>query len=285
MATVVVMMTISSLVTVAMLLLLAVLFAPQLSNTLWNTDVTQQSLYGTSAAIQNAQAIIDLTSTVHVIQASDQQSILESIGAREILINAREADLKATEDAIKNSIIATQTAQVLVNEQQRTQAAINFSETQSTFNLQSTIIAIEATSTQLALNTAPEPTEVIEERPFALRDDSGAFPYSITDCDWQGLAGTVYDLQGEPIATGTFQIRILGGDTEHLVPLSENLGIDDEYHWAIQLEDEVSDLSYFVRLEDEDGNALSQMIKITFESSCTKNLAIVNFNQIQTLED
>lgn len=285
MATVVVMMTISSLVTVAMLLLLAVLFAPQLSNTLWNTDVTQQSLYGTSAAIQNAQAIIDLTSTVHVIQASDQQSILESLGAREILIDAREADLKATEDAIKNSIIATQTAQVLVNEQQRTQAAVNYSETQSAVNLQSTIIAIEATSTQLALNTAPEPTEVIEERPFVLRDDSGAFPYSITDCNWQGMAGTVYDLQGEPIATGTFQIRILGGETEHLVPLGENLGIDDEYHWAIQLADEISDLSYFVRLEDEDGNALSQMIKITFESSCTKNLAIVNFNQIQTLED
>lgn len=277
-------MIIASLGTIALMLLLAILFAPQLSNAIWKTDATQQALYGTSAAVQNAQIIVDITSTALRIQGEDQQTLLDELTEREALLDTREGDLIATDEAITAGIIATQTAEVIVNEQQRTQAAIYYSETQSAINQQSTIIAIQATSTQLALDTRPQATPTGESRPFDLREPETYTAYSIINCNWQGVAGTVYDQQNTPMDEASLQIRILGADTDTIVMVGNDLGLIDR-NWAIKLDDEVSNNAYFLRLEDLEGNAVSPMVRLTFESSCDANLAIVNFIQTQALDE
>jgi len=276
-------MIITCLVTFASLLLFALMFGSQLSNMLWKTDLTQQALYGTAAAVQNAQIVVDMTSTVLSIQANDQQKLLDTLNQRELVMDGREADLGATEEAITASIYATQTASVLVNEQQRTQAAINYSETQSAINQQSTLIAIEATSTQLALDNPSQPTAIpIEKRPFDVNGETQFVPYSVINCNWQGLAGTIYDAPSTPTSRTTLQVRVLGDEVDKIVTVGDNLGLDEAYNWAIQVDDTAIDAIYFLRLEDANGVAISPMVRVTFEASCNKNLAVVNFTQIQS---
>jgi hypothetical protein len=91
-----------------MMLLFALIFAPQLSNALWGTNATQNALYGTSAAVYNAQIIVDQTSTSLAKLSADQQATLA-------LFSAREADMNATQAALSAAIIATQTSEVRLN--------------------------------------------------------------------------------------------------------------------------------------------------------------------------
>ena len=276
---------ITFLATSALLLLFALMFAPQLSNALWNTDLTQQALYGTSAAVGNAQTIVDMTSTALSLQSSDQQQLIETMTQRDLLLSAREADLNATEDTIQANIVATQTADVVINEQQRTQAAVNFSTTQLAINQQSTLVALEATSTQKALESRPDATPTADERPFVVGGDVIFRSHPDGACNWQGVAGQIIYLEGSQIDIDTLQIRLLYGDTDRTVQVGDNLGLDESYDWAVQISDAVNKETYFLRLESLAGDALSPMVQVTFTESCTANLAIINLSQVQALDN
>lgn len=267
--------------TSALLLFFAFMFAPQLSNVLWNTDLTQHALYGTSAAVNNAQIIVDMTSTALAIQADDQQELIETMTQRDALLNAREADLGATDEAITASIFATQTAEIIVNEQQRTQAAINYSETQSSINQQSTVIAIQATSTQLALEDHPPATPTHDSRPFILYDTVQLMAHPEANCNWQGIAGTVFDLQNIAIEDNIYQVRLLSTGDDVVIGIGDNLGLGDSYTWAIRVSNIPNDEIYFLRLETLTGEAISPMARVIFTNSCEENLAVVNFTQVR----
>jgi hypothetical protein len=267
--------------TSALLLFFAFIFAPQLSNALWNTDMTQQALYGTSATVNNAQVIVDMTSTALAIQANDQHDLLETMTQRNALLNARESDLIATDEAIMTSIHATQTAEILVNEQQRTQAAVNYRETQSSINQQSTLIAIQATATQLALEDRPQVTPTADSRPFILREEAQLIPHPEADCNWQGIAGMVFDLQNAPTGDSIYQVRLLSTGEDVVVGVGDNQGLGDSYNWAVRVSSNPNSDVYFLRLETLAGAALSPMARVIFTNSCNENLAIVNFVQIK----
>ncbi len=266
--------------TTALLSLFAFMFAPQLSNALWNTDLTQQALYGTSAAVNNAQIIVDITSTALVTTADAQQNIAETMTQRDAQQNAREADLVATDEAITLSIFATQTADIVFNEQQRTQAAINFNETQSANNQQSTLIAIQATSTQLTLEDRPLVTATAETRPFGIQDEAQLIAHPDNNCNWQGVAGTVFDSQDVPTGNDQFQVRVLSSGEDVVVPVGDNLELGDSYNWAIRVSNIPNSDIYFLRLETLAGEAISPMARVIFNNSCQENLAVVNFAQI-----
>lgn len=266
--------------TVAILLLFAFMFAPQLSNLLWNTDATQNALHGTSAAVQNAQIIVDMTSTALAVVGSGQQDLIDEMAQREARLDAREADLIATDEGITASIFATQTADVVANEQQRTQAAINYNETQSAINQQSTLIAIQATSTQLALDNRAQATPTPENRPFELRDEVQFISHPDSTCTWQGVAGSVTNMQNSLTGQGVLQVRVLSDGIDAIVLIGDNLGLGDAYNWAIQLSNEVNQQTYFLRLETVTSEPLSPMVNVTFNRLCDQNLAVVNFVQI-----
>lgn len=266
--------------TTALLSLFAFMFAPQLSNALWNTDLTQQALYGTSAAVNNAQIIVDITSTALVITADAQQNIAETMIQRDAEQNAREANLVATDEAITLAIYATETADIIINEQQRTQAAISYSETQSANNQQSTLIAIQATSTQLTLEDRPTVSPTAETRPFGIRDEAQLIAHPDNNCNWQGVAGTVFDSQDLPTGTDQFQVRVLSSAEDVVVTVGDNLQLDDSYNWAIRVSNLPNNDIYFLRLETLAGEAVSPMARVIFNNSCEENLAVVNFEQV-----
>lgn len=265
--------------TSAMLLFFAFIFSPQLSNMLWDTDLTQQALYGTSAAVNNAQIIVDLTSTAIFIKSKDQQEIFETLTQRDTLLNAYEADLVATDEAITASLLATQTAEIIVNEQQRTQAAINYSETQSAVNQQSTVIAIQATSTQLALEARPTDNPTSDTRPFIITEEAQLMAHPDGNCNWQGVAGTVFDLQNIPTGDDIFQVRLLSTGEDVVSIVGDNLDLGESYNWAMRIGNQPNGDIYFLRLETLAGEAISPMARVIFSNSCDENLAVINFSQ------
>ena len=269
--------------TSALLLFFAFIFAPQLSNALWKTDATQLALYGTSAAVNNAQIIVDITSTALTVHENNQQNLIETMIQRDTLLSTREAGLIATDEAITASINATQTAQIIANEQQRTQAAINYNETQSAINQQSTLVGIQATSTQLALEARPQPTQTTdatEVRPFELADEAKLMAHPDGNCNWQGIAGTVLNLQDSPTGDNLYQVRLLSTAEDIVAVVGNNLDLGDTYNWAIEISDTISSDIYFLRLETLTGDALSPMARVIFNDACDGNLAVVNFKQV-----
>ncbi len=267
--------------TAAMLLFFALIFAPQLSNAIWNTDATQNSLYGTSAAVQNAQTILDLTSTELVNQASNQRDRISTLESEQALLSAQAADLELTSSALQDDIIATQTAEVLANAMQRTQAAIDFNETQIAINQQSTLLASQATQTQQALSAAADitPTNTLEPRPFRIRDEVAYTSHPDDLCDWQGITGQVLNLEETLTGEAIVQVRILSTDEETTVTVGNNLDLGDDYNWAIQLGDDLTNNVYFLRLETITGDILSPMARVVFDGTCDNNLAIIIFAQ------
>jgi len=265
--------------TTAMLLFFAIMFAPQLSNALWNTDATQSSLYGTSAAVQNAQIIVDMTSTALQVELRDQRDRISTLESEQAILSARSADLDATDSAFTSAIVATQTAEVLVNEMQRTQAAIAFNETQIAINQQATLIAGQATQTQQALSSGSIPTVTPTPRPFSLRGEVDYLAHPDGICDWQGIAGSVVNLDNTLTGTAILQIRVLSTDDELTVTVSDNLGLDASYNWAVELGDVLTTNVYFLRLETITGDILSPMARVVFDGTCDNNLAIVRFAQ------
>ena len=271
--------------TTAMLLFFAMMFAPQLSNALWNTDATQHALYGTSAAVQNAQIIVDMTSTALQVERREQRDRISTLESEQAILSARSADLEATDSAIRSAIVATQTAEVLVNEMQRTQAAIAFNETQIAINQQATLIAGQATQTQQALSSNTVPTATETPRPFSLLGEVAYQAHPNENCDWQGIAGSVVNLEDTLTGTAILQIRVLSTDDEMTVIVGDNLGLDVSLNWAIELGDTLTTNVYFLRLETITGDILSPMARVVFDGTCDNNLAVVRFAQGQGLGD
>ena len=267
-----------------MLLFFAFLFAPQFSNALWNTDATQISLYGTSAAVQNAQIIVDLTSTELVKQAIGQRDRISTLESEEAVLSALEADLNVTGAALESAIFATQTAEVVANSMQRTQAAIDYEETQIAFNQQSTRNAAQATQTQQALSAQSEvvfPTNTEEPRPFRI-DGIEYTAHPDSNCDTQIIAGRVLNLDDDLTGDDIMQVRVLSADGDLTVTVGDNLELDDTYNWAIEVNDTLTGDVYFFRLETIPGDSLSPMERVIFDGTCEQNLAIVTFAQGQS---
>jgi|GEM_PF-2003796 len=272
--------------TSALLLFFAFIFAPQLSNALWNTDLTQQALYGTSAAVNNAQIIVDITSTSLILQARDHQNMVETMTERDIRLNAYEAGLALTDEAMTTAVFATQTAVIVINEQQRTQAAIDYGATQAAINQQTTLIALQATSTQLALDARPTETPLpsstptSETRPFDMIEEVQLIAHPDGICNWQGIAGSVFDLENEPVGEDIYQVRLLSTSEDVVAVVGDNLDLGDSYNWAIRVGNVVNSDIYFLRLETVLGDALSPMVRVIFNDSCDENLAVINFSQV-----
>lgn len=263
--------------TVAMMLLFALIFAPQLSNALWGTNATQNALYGTSAAVYNAQIIVDQTSTALARLSSEQQATLA-------LLSAREADINATQAAISAAIIATQTSEVRLNEAQRTQAALNYSSTQSAINQQATLIGVQATLTQQALEQRPQAIATESSNySFSLREDIVLSKHPNQACNWQGFGGQVLNMESKATGANLLQVHVFNGDMD----LTTRVGTDPSFGldsgWSLKVAEAINGERYFVRLETVNGEQLSPLMDVIFTGNCEQNLAMVNFQQILPL--
>ncbi len=97
-------------------------------------------------------------------------------------------------------------------------------------------------------------------------------------CDWAGIAGEVFDIKGNH-KLGLIIHVYGGGIDERLV--SGSATAYGASGWERSVGNKPSSGLFHVQLEASDGTLLSAVVDVQMIPSCSKNLALVNFVQVQ----
>jgi len=97
-------------------------------------------------------------------------------------------------------------------------------------------------------------------------------------CNWMGIAGEVFDLEGNPVAPGQYVVHIWdsGIDQRAVVgdaPAYGPSGYEQFLFDAPRVQD------HSVQLETSNGTAVSQVYRVQTRASCNQNLVWFNFVQ------
>lgn len=138
--------------------------------------------------------------------------------------------------------------------------------------------------------TQPTPTrDLSASAPFILQGDPVAVASSMfhadTTCDWMGVGGNVYDMQGRPVFGLMVKIGgYLGGksvkEMTTLTGLARAYG-ESGYEFKLGDKPVASNNSLWIQLFDQAQIPISE--KITFDTygECNKNLILINFKQVR----
>jgi hypothetical protein len=103
-------------------------------------------------------------------------------------------------------------------------------------------------------------------------------------CNWMGIAGQAFDMQGRPIPGITVQVSgpMYGKDIQFL-SMTGSANWYGEGGYEIFLSDKPMDTmgEFEIRLVDQLGRGLSPKFKFNTSSDCEKNLVVMNFKQIK----
>ncbi len=131
-----------------------------------------------------------------------------------------------------------------------------------------------------APNFTPQPTEPPPSPyPFQLRNDAVTYlpnVYNTAQCAWQGIAGQVFDLNGQPLAQ--IRIHVYGSGVDTFASSGSNTLVGPS-GWEIGVSNTVNSNSYLVELQTEQGTIISPPVTVTFSTDCNRNVALVNFEQ------
>lgn len=146
------------------------------------------------------------------------------------------------------------------------------------------------TFTPTPSETPAEPTPTIPPPPppfpFDLRNNEVMFLANFANtagCAWQGIAGQVFDMAGNPL-TIPLRIHVFGGPDN--LDRYVDTGSNSNYGaagWEQPLGNTVNSGVYFVQLESTGGTPISDVVQVSFASDCQRNLALVNFIQNRPL--
>jgi hypothetical protein len=115
--------------------------------------------------------------------------------------------------------------------------------------------------------------------PFDLKDNQIIFTQNFANaagCAWQGLGGQVFDVNGQPL-TG-IRVHVFGNGIDQFTASGTNT-LYGASGWEIPLGNTVSLNSYIVELQTPQGTIISPQVTVSFPADCTRNLALVNFQQ------
>jgi hypothetical protein len=130
----------------------------------------------------------------------------------------------------------------------------------------------------------PVPTNTFTPSPFDFILRDGRITYTKYDltpnigCDWAGIGGRVYDLDGDHIRG--MVVHVWGEGIDHRVTTGDYPAYG-ESGWEQYINDEPVDNVYRVQLEYSNGDIASDEIRVRTKDSCNQNLAIVIFDQVQ----
>jgi hypothetical protein len=105
--------------------------------------------------------------------------------------------------------------------------------------------------------------------------------FNTLGCAWQGIGGQVFDLQGQEVPRGNYQVRVFGGGAETVVGVGTNSLYGLASGWEVQVASGVNSNTYFVRLETINNTPISEDVQVGFGNNCAANLALVNFVQLR----
>lgn len=138
----------------------------------------------------------------------------------------------------------------------------------------------------------PEPTEVTPEAtatgpPFALQAGAPVLTPNIAndlECDWMGVGGQVFDLEGDPVTElGVHLEGEIGGqpiEMDSLTGSAQQLG-PAGYLFNVSDHPIASSETLWLQLNDTAGVPLSDPIYLTTSDSCDENFVLVNWKQVR----
>jgi hypothetical protein len=140
------------------------------------------------------------------------------------------------------------------------------------------------TFTPTRTNT-PEPTSTFTRAPFDFVLKNGTITYVSYDkvikninCKWGGMGGQVLGLNNQGV--DGLRIHVTGGGIDETV-VSGGAPVYGKGGWERSVNNAPSSGLFNVQLEKADGTDLSAVIAVQLIDTCEKNLALVNFQQIQ----
>ena len=115
--------------------------------------------------------------------------------------------------------------------------------------------------------------------PFVLKDNQVIYTMNFANtaqCAWQGIGGQVFDLNGQPL--GQMRVHVFGQGVDLYTASGSNTlyGLSG---WEIPLSTTLTSNSYIVELQSAQGTIISPQVTVTFVPDCSKNLALVSFQQ------
>lgn len=171
-----------------------------------------------------------------------------------------------------------------------------------------TIVSLPATWTPAPISTAtPEPTHAITETPasdvtstpmvssgqyiFAPKSEPVAMENTVfhpsMDCNWQGVAGQVWDIQGRPFTNLVVHLKgyYNGKNIDQTTLTGGAAGWIGEsgYEFVLELGSAPIDTTGMLTIQLEDNSYIPISDKVTFNTyaSCDKNLILINFQQVR----
>lgn len=141
---------------------------------------------------------------------------------------------------------------------------------------------------------SPTPEVVAEESGDTFENPAGesAYPFTIqgagpsfmpqyvypaAGCNWLGIAGQVFGLQGEELSQNLV-VHVWGDGRDDIVTVGQSLAYG-ESGWEVFLGNETKAATYHVQLLHQDARQLSDVVTVRFDDSCAGNLAMVYFQQ------
>ncbi len=152
----------------------------------------------------------------------------------------------------------------------------------------STMVVIVPTTAAEAAGQPSEAPETPDLDEFAAIEERLPLPASEYDpargCDWMGVAGQVYDIQGAPIKGIRVYVRaVLDGSPIELIGMSGTALIYGESGYEIKLADQpiASNGQATIQLIDQAGLPLSSAYPFDTFDTCDENLILIDFQEIR----
>jgi len=129
----------------------------------------------------------------------------------------------------------------------------------------------------------PTPTATSTRSPFPFTKDSVSPQYlqnfaNSAGCNWMGIAGEVFDLEGNPVAHGQYRVHVWDSGIDERVTVGDSPAYGPSgYEQFLFDAPRVQEQS--IQLETSNGTAVSQVYRVQTRASCNQNLLYFVFIQ------
>jgi hypothetical protein len=129
----------------------------------------------------------------------------------------------------------------------------------------------------------PSPTATATFSPFPFTKDQRSPQYlqnfaNTAGCNWMGVAGEVFDLDGNPVAPGQFVVHVWDSGIDQRVAVGDAPAYGPSgYEQFLFDAPRVQEQS--IQLETSNGTAVSQVYRFQTRASCNQNLVWFSFVQ------
>jgi hypothetical protein len=125
-----------------------------------------------------------------------------------------------------------------------------------------------------ATNTrSPYQFTKVPQAPFYLQNFANA-----AGCNWMGIAGLVYDTQGNPVPAGQYRVHVWGSGIDERPTVGDAPAYGPS-GWEQFLFNAPTIRDYNVQLETVSGTAVSEAYSVQSRASCNQNLIQFDFVQ------